>query len=101
MTKTYNTIVIGAGLAGLNAARFLQDECLVLDRKAELGLPVRCGEGISLHALQRENIEIQSDWIMTSIKKVKRIMPNGTCVGEEHQDPYAFVINKEKFEKWF
>jgi len=101
MTKKYNTIVIGAGLAGLNAARFLQDECLVLDRKAELGLPVRCGEGISLHALQRERIQIQSDWIMTSIKKIKRIMPNGTCVGEEHQDPYAFVINKEKFEKWF
>jgi digeranylgeranylglycerophospholipid reductase len=101
MTKTYNTIVIGAGLAGLNAARFLEDEALVLDRKAELGRPVRCGEGISLHALQREGIEIQSDWIMTSIKKVKRIMPNGTCVGEEHKEPYAFVINKEKFEKYF
>ena len=100
MKKIYNTIIIGAGLAGLNAARFLQEDTLILDRKKEIGLPIRCAEGISLYALQRENIEVQNNWISTETRQVKRIMPNGSVLGEKHSDPFAFVIKKDKFEKY-
>jgi digeranylgeranylglycerophospholipid reductase len=99
MKKIYNTIIIGAGLAGLNAARFLSEDTLILDRKKEIGLPIRCAEGISLYALQRENIEVQNNWISTETRQVKRIMPNGTVLGEKQEIPYAFVIKKDKFEK--
>ncbi len=100
MEKIYNTIIIGAGLAGLNAARFLQKDTLILESKKETGLPIRCAEGISLYALQRENIEVQNNWISTKTRQVKRIMPNGSVLGEKHSAPYAFVIKKDKFEKY-
>jgi digeranylgeranylglycerophospholipid reductase len=100
MPKVYHAIVIGAGPAGLNAARFLQDDCLVIDKKKELGLPVQCGEGISLHALERENLDLQSDWIATNITQIKRIMPNGMHWGNKRDEPYAFVLYRDKFEKY-
>jgi len=100
MKKIYNTIIIGAGLAGLNAARFLQKDTLILESKEEIGLPIRCAEGISLHALQRENIEVQNNWISTKTRQIKRIMPNGTVLGEKHDIPLALVIKKDKFEKY-
>ena len=100
MPKVYHAIVLGAGPAGLNAARFLQDDCLVIDKKKELGLPVQCGEGISLHALERENLEIQSDWIAANITQIKRIMPNGMHWVNKRDEPYAFVLYRDKFEKY-
>jgi digeranylgeranylglycerophospholipid reductase len=99
MDNRYNTIIIGAGPAGLNAARFLKEKTLVLDKKQVIGLPVQCGEGISFHALQREGIEPDDQWIATYIRQVKRIMPNGKFIGERHDDPYALVLRRDIFEQ--
>jgi len=100
MPKAYHAIVLGAGPAGLNAARFLQNDCLVIDKKKEIGVPVQCGEGISLYALERENLAIQSDWIAANITQIKRIMPNGMHWGNKRDKPYAFVLYRDKFEQY-
>ena len=45
----YDIIIIGAGPAGLMAARELKKQninFLIIDSKKEIGLPLRCGEGI-------------------------------------------------------
>ncbi|MBW2966532.1 NAD(P)-binding domain-containing protein, partial [Candidatus Woesearchaeota archaeon] len=45
----YNIIIIGAGPAGLIAARELKKakiNFLIIDSKKEIGLPLKCGEGI-------------------------------------------------------
>jgi digeranylgeranylglycerophospholipid reductase len=45
----YDIIIIGAGPAGLMAARELKSQninFLIIDSKKEIGLPLRCGEGI-------------------------------------------------------
>ena len=99
MKQTYHTIIIGAGIAGLNAGRFLIQDSLILDKKKEIGLPVQCGEGISIQALERENIAPDSQWIRTRIHQIKRIMPNGKYIGERHDDAYALVLNRAAFEK--
>lgn len=99
MREKFHTIIIGAGPAGLNAARFLKQKTLILEKKHAIGLPVQCGEGISLHALHRENIKPDNRWIAAYIRHVKRIMPNGKYIGERHDDPYAVVLKRSLFEK--
>lgn len=99
MEKHYHTIVVGAGPAGLNAARFLKEEALIVDKKKEIGRPVQCGEGISLQALAREGIAPDDRWIAARIHHVKRIMPNGKYIGERREEPYAVVLRRPLFER--
>ncbi len=54
--REYQTIIIGAGPAGLIAGRNLKD-FLILDKKSQIGEPVQCGEGISAGALKKQQIE--------------------------------------------
>ena len=94
----YNTIIVGAGIAGLNAARVLNESTLIIDKKKEIGYPVQCGEGISVAALEREEIPIRSAWVQSYIHHIKRIMPNGKYIGTRHNKPYALVLDRPKFE---
>ena len=95
----YNAIIIGAGIAGLNAARLLSEPALIIDKKKKIGYPVQCGEGISIAALERENIKIRWEWVQSTINQIKRIMPNGNHIGSRHDQAYALVIDRPEFEK--
>ena len=99
MGRSYETIIIGAGPAGLIAGRHLRD-ALILDKKKEIGKPVQCGEGISKNALAMQGIKPDNSWICCNIHKVERIMPNGKAIGKFHKDPIGSVIDREKFEKY-
>ena len=96
--KEYQTIIIGAGPAGLIAGRNLKD-FLILDKKSQIGEPVQCGEGISAGALKKQQIEPNDSWVNCRIHRVKRIMPNGKCMGRRHKEPLGYVIDRIAFEK--
>ncbi len=100
MTKDFNTIIIGAGPAGLNAARHLEQDTLVLDRKKQIGLPIRCGEGVSIDLLKREKLTPQPVWIRNRIKQIKRITPNGKHISEKREEPIALVLDRQGFEEY-
>ena len=46
----YDVVVVGGGPAGSVTARFAAEsgaKTLIIDRRAEIGIPVLCGEGVS------------------------------------------------------
>ncbi len=99
MNRIYQTIIIGAGPAGLIAGRHLKDS-LILDQKQEIGKPVQCGEGISRDALKIHNIEPDSSWISCDIHRVERIMPNGKRIGKFHKEAIGYILDRTAFEKF-
>jgi digeranylgeranylglycerophospholipid reductase len=97
--REYQTIIIGAGPAGLIAGRYL-DNALILDKKKEIGKPVQCGEGISVNALKLQGIELDDSWISCETHKMEMIMPNEKGIGEFYKDICGYVVDREKFEKY-
>ncbi len=97
--KIYETIIVGAGPAGLIAGGYLKN-ALILDKKKEIGKPVQCGEGISKKALERQGIKPDAFWINSEIYKMERITPNGKAIGRLYSEPIGYVIDREKFEKY-
>lgn len=98
MKELYNTIIVGAGPAGLTAGRYLED-ALILEQKKEIGRPVRCGEGLSSLTLKEFEINPDPNWICCYIKTVQRIMPNGKVIGRTHKE-LSYVLDRVGFEKF-
>lgn len=98
MKNTYNTIIIGAGPAGLIVGRYLED-ALILDKKKEIGKPVQCGEGLSYNALEMQEIKPDPSWISCEINNVQRITPNSKIIGRSHKN-LGYVIDRWAFENF-
>lgn len=92
--------IIGAGLAGLSAARWIRKPAILIEKKSEIGKPVRCGEGISLAAFVRENIPTQGPHIANLVNEVRRSFPNAKVIGQMRERPYAAILFKDKLEQW-
>ena len=65
MKLKYDVVVVGSGPAGSVTARFAAEggaKVLVIERRAEVGVPVLCGEGIS-RKIDAWNILEGNRWI--------------------------------------
>ena len=70
----YDIIVVGAGPGGANAAYHAARQgakVLVIDKKTEIGVPVRCGEAIIEIVLKEHDIKLDPHWISNTITKIK------------------------------
>ncbi|MBS7655663.1 NAD(P)/FAD-dependent oxidoreductase [Candidatus Bathyarchaeota archaeon] len=103
--KVYDAIVVGAGPAGLLAARKLAEnnvEVLLLEKDLELGKKP-CAEAISERGLLDAEIPIESNFIINKIFKAKVYPPNEekfieiSKSGEHSWEGY--IIDKPKFLK--
>ncbi|WP_148689269.1 NAD(P)/FAD-dependent oxidoreductase [Methanopyrus sp. SNP6] len=96
----FDVVVVGAGPAGSVAAWAAAEagcDVLVLERKAEVGVPKQCAEGISAHGLEHAGIEPQDEWIATEISRALIYAPNG----KEFEVPGdGYVLERRVFDKW-
>ena len=80
MKDKYDVIVVGAGPGGSIAAKTCAEgglDVLLIEKRQEIGDPVRCAEGLSREGLKR-HIEPDNRWIAAEIKGSKIIAPDGT-----------------------
>lgn len=100
----YDVIVVGAGPAGSTAARFAAEKgakVLLLERRAEIGIPVLCGEGVS-QRIDRWNILESKRWIANKLDGAKIFSPDGTKVTlskEMAGNETGYVIYRDIFDK--
>ena len=78
----YDVVVIGSGPAGSTTARFAAEtgaKVLIVERRAEVGVPVLCGEGVS-QKIDKWNIIEGKRWIANKVDGARIFSPNKTIV---------------------
>ena len=82
MKNRYDIIVVGGGPAGSWTAKHAAERgmsVLLLEKDKEIGIPVRCGEGVIKSSLEKL-VPIQKEWIAQEVTSLQLIAPDETVV---------------------
>lgn len=77
----YDVVVVGGGPAGTMTAKWAAKggaKVLIVEKRQEIGAPVRCGEGISRSWLDSVGIKLDQKSVAWQVKGAKIVAPNGT-----------------------
>jgi len=100
----YDVVIIGSGPAGSVTARFASEagaKVLVVERRAEIGVPVLCGEGISRKIDEWDMLE-GDRWIAGKMKGAKIFSPDKTCVtldADMAGNETGYVVYRDIFDQ--
>ncbi len=104
MKGSYDVLVIGAGPAGSIAAKTAAEkglDVLLIEKRQEIGDPVRCAEGTSKEYLKK-HVEIDNRWICADLKGSRIYAPDGTKVEMSEEIAGAevgYVIERKVFDR--
>jgi digeranylgeranylglycerophospholipid reductase len=105
MKNDYDIVVVGAGPAGTSTARWAARNgasVLVVEKRQEIGSPVRCGEGISRAFLGSVDLELDSKSVAWEVEGARIVSPNGTpfILSEKMAgDEVGIVLDRVFFDK--
>ncbi|MCI4367513.1 MAG: NAD(P)/FAD-dependent oxidoreductase, partial [Thermoplasmata archaeon] len=100
-----DVLVVGAGPAGSMAAKWAAKsgaQVIMIEKRQEIGSPVRCGEGISKSWLPEVGITPSSKWINVEVEGARIYAPNEKCleINEKHAgNEVGFVVERDGFDK--
>ncbi len=101
-----DVLVVGGGPIGSTAARFaaknFSGRVMVIEKRQEIGSPVRCAEGISLSWLDELKIEKSEHFIKKKVLGAKLYSPSGhemTLGKEIAGDEVGAVVERDVFDK--
>ncbi len=100
--QEFDVIVIGAGPAGLTAAKKLSEgkaKVLCIDKKQEIGVPKRCAEGLGVAWMQRLGLKPDNKWCMQPIHGAVLYSPSLKSVEIRFNKVSGYVIERRVFEK--
>jgi digeranylgeranylglycerophospholipid reductase len=101
----YDVVVVGAGPSGSMTARYAaMGGCrtLLIEKRQEIGSPVRCGEGLARHFVEDTKLPFDRKWVGREVKGAKIFSPNGTelTIEEAHAgNEVGIVLERDAFDK--
>ncbi|MCL2549598.1 MAG: NAD(P)/FAD-dependent oxidoreductase [Methanimicrococcus sp.] len=104
MKDAYDVIVVGAGPAGSVAARYAAEggaSVLLIEKRQEIGDPVRCAEGVGAIDLDKF-LDIETRWIASPIKGATIYVPDGTSIKMRAKDEdqiYGYILERKIFDR--
>ena len=100
-----DVVVVGAGPAGSMTARYAAMhgcDTILLEKRQEIGSPVRCGEGLARHFVEDTKLPFDRKWCAQEVKGAKIFSPNGTelTIEEKHAgNEVGIVLERDAFDK--
>jgi digeranylgeranylglycerophospholipid reductase len=101
----YDVIVVGAGPGGSIAARTAADECdvLMIEKRQEIGAPVRCGEGVLKSELLKFG-QPDKKWISSYVHGYRIFAPNGAILEVSAEalgidGELAYILERKIFDR--
>jgi digeranylgeranylglycerophospholipid reductase len=98
---SYDVVVIGAGPGGSMSAKSSAENgvsVLMIEKRQEIGSPVRCAEGVSWKALA-ELVDIDPKWVCAEIHATRIYSPDGSHVTLEKPQS-GLVLERKIFDKY-
>ncbi len=100
--ESYDVVVVGAGPAGSLTAKTAAEQgldVLLLERNQEIGVPVKCAEGVSTEIEQF--VTPDQKWICAEVKGAYIYAPDGTRVvmSGEKMEEVGYVLERRIFDK--
>ncbi len=113
MRAEYDVVVIGAGPAGSTAARIAAEggDVLLIEKRQEIGEPVRCAEGVPLiktpgifHESFAQYVTPDPKWIASEVRGFRYITPDGTTVTISGDmlgtdEPLGLILERKLFDR--
>lgn len=97
-------VVIGAGPAGSITAKTAAEKglsVLLIEKRQEIGDPVRCAEGVSKVCLKK-HIDLDDRWICADVKGSRIFAPDGTMIEMAEEVAGAevgYVLERKLFDR--
>ena len=102
LRRCYDVVVVGAGPGGSVAAREAARRglsVLLLEKRQEIGSPVRCAEGVT-HELLVPFIEPDPRWISAVVSKAQiTVIGDGTTVTRRAEGGKGYVLERRVFDR--
>jgi len=103
MKYDHDVIVIGGGPSGSTFARIAASEgmdVLIVDKRKEIGVPVRCGEGLGAREVISQGLELPKKCISAEIVGAKVVSPAGKEIIWKDKQTTGWVLERKFFDKW-
>jgi digeranylgeranylglycerophospholipid reductase len=101
---TTDVLVVGAGPAGSMTAKWAAKSgarVLMIEKRQEIGSPVRCGEGMSKSWIEEVGIK-PGRWINLEVEGARIFSPSGRVleINEKHAgNEVGYVVERDGFDK--
>ena len=101
--ESYDVVVVGAGPAGSITAKTAAErgsDVILIERNPEIGVPVKCAEGVSKEI--ERFVDIDPRWICAAFKGTITYGPDGTKVilSADGVEDTGYVLERRLFDKF-
>lgn len=103
--RRVDVLVVGAGPTGSTAAKYAARggaETLLIEKRSEIGTPVRCGEGVAKRWLEEIGLAPSREFICHEVDGARVIAPDGSTLVIDERiagNECGYVLERDLFDR--